>query len=78
MLLLVTPKVLSAILQAGEASAHGPKATQWSADVSARLAELHALGVDKLRKKALETDPEKKVFGAAMSAKVWHHVHVMW
>lgn len=67
---LGTVKPVAACLQAGEANAHGPKALDWSADISARLAELQALGVDKLRRKAQETDPEKKVFGAAMSAKV--------
>lgn len=50
----------------------GFDATQYASSISAAIMRLADLNLDGMRKKASETDPQKRTYGPAMSAKVIH------
>ena len=69
--LVLTPRSPDSISQAS-ASASSDSALARQARVDAVIAKLTAAkpSVDKMHKSAMETDPDKKVYGAAMATKI--------
>ena len=45
-------------------------ATKWADSLQTAIAQLADLCMDEMRKKASEADPQKRIYGPAMSAKV--------
>jgi len=44
----------------------------WASSISAAIKRLAELNINVMRKKASEADPQKRIYGPAMSAKVSH------
>ena len=57
-------------LQTEDVKLPGFNATKWAESLQTAIAQLADLRMDGLRKKASESDPQKRIYGPAMSAKV--------
>jgi hypothetical protein len=68
-LLITDQRVHGRGWQAWDAAKNCPPLAAWRAAIAGCLAELGALGMDKMRAKAQEVEADKKVYGEAMRAK---------
>ena len=59
-------------MQAEDVHQAGFDATEWAGSINAAIQQLADLSLDSMRNKASETDPQKRTYGPAMSAKASH------